>query len=134
MVFTQCALASLRILGDPLTRVSRPHILATIKRLNSKKHKGKVMICEISTESDLRFIYSSLIVGKLLNDSSHIDEDLAIEEILSCWNHQEGAFGLKEGAESHGGATFVAVAALSMLKSIDRIPNRTALIHWLVHR
>jgi geranylgeranyl transferase type-1 subunit beta len=44
----------------------------------------------------------------------------------------DGAFGLNPDLEGHGGSTYVAVAALSLLNAVDRIRDPSALLKWCV--
>ncbi|KAL4481455.1 hypothetical protein ABPG74_007544 [Tetrahymena malaccensis] len=132
IVFTQCALSCLKILGDNLHLVSRPHILATLKRLQNTN--GQMRSCDDSQESDLRYTYSSLVVSRLLQDFTWCNQELMTQYILSCYNHEYGGFGLNPNLESHGGSTFCAIASLSILNKLHLIPNQTKLIHWLVSR
>ncbi|EAR93626.1 prenyltransferase and squalene oxidase repeat protein (macronuclear) [Tetrahymena thermophila SB210] len=132
IVFTQCALSCLKILGDNLHLVSRPHILATLKRLQNSN--GQMRSCDDSQESDLRYTYSSLVVSQLLQDFTWCNKEQMTQYILSCYNHEQGGFGLNPNMESHGGSTFCAIAALSILNKLQLIPNKTKLIHWLVSR
>ncbi|KAL4468180.1 hypothetical protein ABPG72_017161 [Tetrahymena utriculariae] len=132
IVFTQCALSCLKILGDNLHLVSRSHIIATLQRL--QKQNGQMRSCEDSQESDLRYTYSSLVVSQLLKDFTWCNKHQMIQYILSCFNHEEGGFGLNPNMESHGGSTFCAIASLSILNELHQIPNQTKLIHWLVSK
>ena len=57
----------------------------------------------------------------------------ALDFILNCQNN-DGAFGLRPCEESHSGATYCAIASLSLLKKLDFLPNKTKLIEFLVNR
>lgn len=53
---------------------------------------------------------------------------------MSCQNFRDGGFSLIPGLESHGGATYCAVASLYILGKTNIIPHKTRLIKWLVGR
>ena len=44
----------------------------------------------------------------------------------------DGAMGQAPGQESNGGGTYCALASLSLMGRLDDIPNKEALLHWLV--
>ncbi len=47
--------------------------------------------------------------------------------LFKCQKY-DGCFGLRPNLESHGAATFLAVASLTFLKKQDKIPNKRKLI------
>ena len=52
------------------------------------------------------------------------------------WNIFSGGFGQGPWLESHGGSTYCAVAALSLLGGLDRLPSskRQGLVRWCINR
>ncbi len=73
-------------------------------------------------EEDLRYVYAALVVAKLTNI---LDDDLTencFEYIKKCQRY-EGRFGQKPFVEAHGGYTFCATAALSILGRLEDIDN-----------
>lgn len=50
--------------------------------------------CDDSSENDLRYLYSSLVVCSLLKNFSPINLELSANFIVSCFNHEDGGFGL----------------------------------------
>ncbi len=75
------ALSCLLILGDDLSRVYRPSILAGVKRLQLPN--GSFYSTTEGSENDMRFIYCAACVSYILGDWSAIDIDKAVEFIRS---------------------------------------------------
>jgi geranylgeranyl transferase type-2 subunit beta len=61
-----------------------------------------------------------------------IDTEKAVEYVLTCQNF-DGAFGVREGSESHAGQVFCCVGTLKILDSIDKIDSEL-LGWWLAER
>lgn len=88
------------------------------------------------SESDLRFLYCACCISYLLNDYSGIDIDKAVNYIKKCQSPQK-VFGLRPGLEPHGGATFCAIASLSLLNKLHDVINeedRLDILQWLLER
>eukprot|EP01017_Pseudomicrothorax_dubius_P008079 TRINITY_DN12621_c0_g1_i2.p1 TRINITY_DN12621_c0_g1~~TRINITY_DN12621_c0_g1_i2.p1 ORF type:complete len:216 (+),score=40.15 TRINITY_DN12621_c0_g1_i2:89-736(+) len=119
------------MLGDDLSRVNKPGIV----RLIACHQQPDGSFCSVLgiKEKDLRFLYAALSSSALLKDWSGVDKERAFNYILSCQNY-DGAFGLAPTLESHGGATYCAVASLQLLGRLDELPNKGRLINWLTTR
>ena len=57
-----------------------------------------------------------------MKDFSYINVEKALEFVLKCQNCTDGAFGLSPELESHGGATFCAVASIKIVERLDLLP------------
>eukprot|EP00249_Psilotum_nudum_P009439 c21940_g1_i1 orf=279-1190(-) len=94
-------------------------------------------------ENDLRFIFCAVAICAMLDDWSGIELQQAMTYILNCQSY-DGGFGLSPGLESHGGASYCAIAALKLMGhvlpdpvlgiSISSILDVTAIIRWCVQR
>ena len=131
VTMTMTALLSLLILGDDLSKVERRKIAASLKYLQLPT--GAFLATRLSTENDLRFVYCACVVAFILNDWSGIDKDLCTKFILQCRTY-EYAFGQTPHAEAHGGSTFCAIAALSLLDRLKDLDHQDELIHWCIQR
>ncbi|KAJ3012962.1 Geranylgeranyl transferase type-1 subunit beta [Thoreauomyces humboldtii] len=131
ITMTYTALASLLILRDDLARVDKKSIVASLKQL--QQPNGSFAPYHGSTESDMRFLYCACVISHILDDWSGVDRDLATRYVLDSITY-EHAFAQAPGQEAHGGSTYCAVAALVLMGRMDRIPDRRALVGWLVGR
>jgi len=132
---TYCALAVLKICGDDLSRVNKKEIAESLRYYqNPETGCFQCIPCEIgNTEEDVRFIYCACNICTLLNDWSGFDKEKAIEYITKCQTYT-GGFGWTPTAEAHSGLTFTIIASLAMMNALDRIPNRSALVEYLISR
>ncbi|KAI8818036.1 terpenoid cyclases/protein prenyltransferase alpha-alpha toroid [Fimicolochytrium jonesii] len=133
ITMTYTALACLLILGDDLGRVDVNGIVGALALLQVDSGSFKPTHDSDPIESDMRFLFCACVISFLLNDWRGVDKEKAISYILASQGH-DGAFGQGPGLEAHGGSTYCALASLSLLSSLDRLPNRVALTHWLVLR
>jgi len=134
VAMTYMALCILITLGDDLSRVNKPAVLQGVAAL--QKPNGSFKSNYEYGESDLRFVYCSLAICNILNDSSTIDISSTVKFILNCFNY-DGAFGQNPGSESHGGSTYCAIASLSLLGELNCAldGNKCKTIErWAVHR
>jgi geranylgeranyl transferase type-1 subunit beta len=131
ITMTMTSLLSLLILGDDLENVQRSQIAASLVHLQLPN--GAFLATRLSTENDLRFVYCACVVAFILNDWSGINKDLCISFIHQCRTY-EHAFGQVPGAEAHGGSTFCAVAALSLMNRLDELDHQDGLIRWCLQR
>ena len=137
---TYSALVSLLTAGDrQLQFVARPGILRHIRSLQRADGSVACMDHE-DAEADLRFAYCAAACLRLLGDNSlsHLDVDRLERHVLACQSY-EGGFGLTEGAEAHGGATYVAVATLHLAGRLQSAlapggQRSRRLVHWCVAR
>eukprot|EP00249_Psilotum_nudum_P009441 c21940_g1_i3 orf=279-1352(-) len=138
---TYSALAILRILGDDFSRVRREAISTTMRTL--QQPDGSFSPVHTGGENDLRFIFCAVAICAMLDDWSGIELQQAMTYILNCQSY-DGGFGLSPGLESHGGASYCAIAALKLMGhvlpdpvlgiSISSILDVTAIIRWCVQR
>ncbi|XP_020103380.1 geranylgeranyl transferase type-1 subunit beta isoform X1 [Ananas comosus] len=109
---TYCALAILKMVGYDLSIINSEALLISMRRL--QQHDGSFMPIHFGAETDLRFVYCAAAISSMLKDWSGMDKEKAKEYILKCQSY-DGGFGLVPGSESHGGATYCAVAALKLM-------------------
>ncbi|KAI3838396.1 hypothetical protein MKX03_000640 [Papaver bracteatum] len=113
---TYSALAILKIVGYDLGSIDAEAMLITMKHL--QQPDGSFMPIHTGAEKDLRFVYCAAAISSLLNNWSGMDMEKAKEYIVNCQSY-DGGFGLVPGLESHGGATYCAVAALRLMGFIE---------------
>ncbi|RWS28199.1 geranylgeranyl transferase type-1 subunit beta-like protein [Leptotrombidium deliense] len=119
------ALASLIILGDDLRRIDKHSLVNVIKHLQLEDGS---FAAAAGGESDLRFVYSAVVVSHILQDWSGVD----IEKTCGYISY-EGGFGLLPGCEAHGGSTYCAVASLSLMDKLHSALDAEqikSLIRW----
>jgi len=134
VAMTYMALCILITLGDNLSRVNKSAVLQGVASL--QKSDGSFKSNYEHGESDLRFVYCSLAICNILNDSSSINVNNAIKFISNCLNY-DGAFGQNPGTESHGGSTYCAIASLSLLNKLNLVldENKSRILErWAVNR
>jgi len=132
LAMTYTALISLIILGDDLSRVNRKAIVESIAQLQQKDGSFAPVI--FGMEYDMRFLYCASVISYILNDWSGINIEKAIEFIK---NSQTYDFGISQGygLESHGGPTFCAVAALSLMNKLDEgLKSKKDTLYWCLSR
>lgn len=113
---TYCALAILKTVGYDFSLIDFSSILKSMKNL--QQPDGSFMPIHTGAETDLRFVYCAAVISSLLDDWSGMDKEKAKNYILSCQSY-DGGFGLIPGQESHGGATYCAVASLRLMGYIE---------------
>ncbi|XP_058089468.1 geranylgeranyl transferase type-1 subunit beta-like isoform X1 [Magnolia sinica] len=138
---TYCALAILKMVGYDLLSIDSESIVVSMKHL--QQPDGSFMPIHTGAEKDLRFIYCAAAICSMLNNWSGMDRKKAKEYILNCQSY-DGGFGLVPGSESHGGATYCAVAALRLMGFIkddslskfisSSVINVPALLEWSLER
>lgn len=131
ITMTFCALASLLLLGDDLSRVEKDRILAELKSLQLPS--GSFRAHHLGSEDDVRFVFCAAAICLMLGDNGEIDTEAAVNYVLSCQNY-EGGFAHEPGQEAHGGATYCAVAVLKIWGGIDKIKDKRALAYWFSQR
>lgn len=130
MAMTYTALAVLRMCGDDLRRVDTKSVTAAMRELQLPDGS----FCPVAgTENDMRFVYCAAVISHLLGDWSGMDRDAATRYILGAQSY-DGGIGQGLGQESHGGSTYCAVAALTLMGRLDELPRREQLIHWCLMR
>jgi len=131
MAMTYTALAILTMCGDNFSRVNKVAVINAIKSL--QKEDGSFSPVAGGSESDVRFIYTAAAISYMLNDFSGVNIDKAVNYIISSQSY-DGAIGQGPGQESHGGATYCAVASLHLFGKLDKLPRKEALIKWCIER
>ena len=87
---------------------------------------------EDPSETDTRYSFCAVATLQLLNRLDAIDQDKAVDYIIRCQNF-DGAFGVREGSESHAGQVFCCVGMLKILDKIEKIDSEL-LGWWLAER
>ncbi|KAI3793349.1 hypothetical protein L1987_35966 [Smallanthus sonchifolius] len=113
---TYCALAILKTVDYDFSLIDSSSISKSMKHL--QQSDGSFMPIHTGAETDLRFVYCAAVISSLLDNWSGIDKEKAKNYILSCQSY-DGGFGLIPGQESHGGATYCAVASLRLMGFIE---------------
>lgn len=131
MAMTYSSLAILLLLGDDLSRVEKDRIMETLHSLQLPS--GSFLGHHLGSENDLRFVFCAASISKILGSTEGIDVEKAIEYILDCQTY-EGGFAHQPGDESHGGATYCAIASLKLWNALDRIRDKKMLAYWLSQR
>jgi geranylgeranyl transferase type-1 subunit beta len=144
IAMTYTALAALVTLGDDLSRVEKTAIVRALAALQQPDGSfaatatvcdpaaaGGGEKCEAETsnsfgsvggggETDMRFLYCACAISAMLGDWSGVDEEAACRFVRACVGF-DGGVGLVASQESHGGSTFTAVAALSLMRRLRRV-------------
>ncbi|KAL1217775.1 Geranylgeranyl transferase type-1 subunit beta [Cardamine amara subsp. amara] len=138
---TYCALAILKVIGHDLSTIESESLLISMKNL--QQDDGSFMPVHTGGEMDLRFVYCAAAICYMLNNWSGMDKEMAKSYILNCQSY-DGGFGLIPGSESHGGATYCAVASLRLMGFIgdDLLSNHSGssiidpslLLNWCLQR
>lgn len=133
IAMTYTALAILVILGDDLSRIDKENIAKGLRSLQLPD--GSFKAAAEGGENDMRFLYCAAAISYFIDTKSGVDAGKAIEYALSSLSY-EGAFGQVPFLEAHGGSTYCAVAALTLLGGLDRLPDRRrdGLVRWCVNR
>ncbi|KAF5742667.1 Geranylgeranyl transferase type-1 subunit beta [Tripterygium wilfordii] len=113
---TYCALAILKIVGYDFSGIESEIILTSMKNLQHPD--GSFMPIHIGAEKDLRFVYCAAAICSMLEDWTGMDREKTKIYILNCQSY-DGGFGLIPGSESHGGATYCAVASLRLMGYLE---------------
>jgi len=119
----------LKILGEDLSKINKAAIIGALKYLQT--FNGCFQSCASGGETDMRFVFCACAISHLLNDWSGIDIDRTVKYIASCQSY-DGGIGLYPESEGHGGSTFCAIASLSLLRRLNSLRDRDALLKWSV--
>ncbi|PIN20832.1 Protein geranylgeranyltransferase Type I, beta subunit [Handroanthus impetiginosus] len=138
---TYCALAILKTVGYELSLIDSELLLKSMKNL--QQPDGCFMPIHTGGETDLRFVFCAAAICSMLKNWSGMDRAKAKEYIINCQSY-DGGFGLIPGAESHGGATYCAVASLKLMGFIEEdllsknaschIINVPLLLNWSLQK
>lgn len=133
IAMTYTALVTLIILGNDLSSVDRPAILAGVKALQLAD--GSFRSALGGGESDMRFLYCAAAICKILGSWEGMDRDVALQYVLQSFSY-EGGIGQGPGLEAHGGSTYCGVAALSLMGLLEEVGEgrRAGLVRWCVAR
>ncbi|XP_047334490.1 geranylgeranyl transferase type-1 subunit beta-like [Impatiens glandulifera] len=138
---TYCAIAILKIIDYDLSSIDCQSIIRSMKNL--QQPDGCFMPIHTGAEKDLRFVYCAASICSMLEDWSGMDIEKAKNYIVDCQSY-DGGFGLIPGLESHGGATYCAVASLHLMGFIKEdillkdpsscVINVQLLLDWSLQR
>jgi len=135
VAMTYTALCSLAALGDDLSRFDRSGAIQSLKKL--QLDDGSFQCIHFGSENDMRFLFCACAISHMLNDWSGVDVDKAVDFIRSCRSY-DGAISLLPGQEGHGGSTFCAISALTLMGKDEEVLAedgwRDELIRWCVSR
>ncbi|KAG8390875.1 hypothetical protein BUALT_Bualt01G0129100 [Buddleja alternifolia] len=113
---TYCALSILKTVGYDLSLIDSDLLLKSMKNL--QRPDGCFMPIHTGGETDLRFVFCAAAICSILKNWSGMDREKAKEYIIKCQSY-DGGFGLIPGSESHGGATYCAVASLQLMGFLE---------------
>ncbi|KAL3866453.1 hypothetical protein ACJMK2_043749 [Sinanodonta woodiana] len=116
IAMTYTALATLLILGDDLSRISKKAVLAGLKNLQLPD--GSYYPVPEGSENDMRFVYCASCISYILDDWSGMDVERAVQYIKNSMSY-EGAIGQGPDLEAHGGSTFCAIASLALMNRLE---------------
>eukprot|EP00256_Glycine_max_P058540 XP_014626691.1 geranylgeranyl transferase type-1 subunit beta isoform X3 [Glycine max] len=138
---TYCAISILKIVGYELSNLDSETIVTSMRNL--QQPDGSFISIHTGGETDLRFVYCAATICFMLDNWSGMDKEKTKDYILRCQSY-DGGFGLVPGAESHGGATYCAIASLRLMGFIgDNILSSCAssslidaplLLDWILQR
>lgn len=123
---------------NALVDLSSPQALSIIERkklylwLMSLKQDDGSFLMHIDGEFDVRGVYCALSVSFLCQIQTEELTKNCESWILSCQTY-EGGFSGVPGGEAHGGYSFCAIAALSLLGSLHKC-NLKSLRKWTANR
>jgi protein farnesyltransferase subunit beta len=131
---TYAAVLSLLIVGTPeaYAAIDRASLHSFYRALKAKGHGGGFAVQTGQGETDVRGTYTVLAIADLVGVLTPDLREGAADFLLACQTH-EGGFGAEPGNEAHGGYTFCALAALSILGEEWRA-DAHALARWLCAR
>ncbi|CAH8857742.1 unnamed protein product [Trichobilharzia szidati] len=131
------ALATLLLLGDDLSRVNRDGILSGISAMQCSDEPGLFKAGDVCPERDMRFVFSAVASCYILNGLNSINCENVANFISKCLTYQ-GGFANLPYLEAHAGATYCAVASLSLTNKLESVipsgsKSRDRLIKWLLN-
>ncbi|XP_055334602.1 geranylgeranyl transferase type-1 subunit beta-like [Paramacrobiotus metropolitanus] len=142
IAMTFAGLATLLTLGDDLTSIDRHGIVRQLMALQTAEgsfcgavplkskmdvESGRLPLDgeRTNSEADMRFVFCAAVISFIIRDWSGVNVHTMQKFIWSCRSY-EGGFSQVSGAESHGGSTYCAVAALYLIflsKNLGLIQN-----------
>lgn len=129
IAMTYTAICCLKVLGDDLSRVNRKAVIGALRSLQCED--GSFSPTWQGGESDMRFVFSAAAISHMLEDWSGLDREATVQFIVSSQRY-DGGIGLRPGSEGHGGSTYTAISALTMMGALDRLRDLDGLIRWCV--
>jgi len=118
LAMTYTGLASLVILGDDLSRVHREACVEGVRAL--QQPDGSFCPTLAGSENDMRFVYCAACICYMLGDWSGMDVNKTISYITRSMSYDYG-IGQGPDLESHGGVTYCAVAALTLMGKLHDV-------------
>ncbi|GJP63074.1 hypothetical protein CLOP_g20146 [Closterium sp. NIES-67] len=91
-----------------------PGMARSLRELQLQDGSFMPVVC--GSESDMRFVFCAAAISSMIGDWRGVDVARAVSYIQRSQSF-DGGFGLGPGFESHGGATYCAVAALQLISS-----------------
>ena len=133
VAMTYTALATLLVLGDDLSGVHRQALAAGLQALQLPD--GSFMAALEGGENDMRFLYCAAAISRIINDWSGVRKDVALQYVLASVSY-EGGIGQGPGLEAHGGSTYCAIAALSMMGVLEELGDNVlaGVARWCLRR
>ena len=130
--FLYRAIQILKILGELDTFKEKEKVVEFVSGLQNPDGSFRSYPEEDPGETDTRYTFCSVATLTLLNKLDTINGDKAAEYVVKCQNF-DGAFGVREGSESHAGQVFCCVGALKLLGRLNQIDS-DLLSWWLADR
>eukprot|EP00746_Dinoflagellata_sp_MGD_P140523 gnl/MRDRNA2_/MRDRNA2_73756_c0_seq1.p1 gnl/MRDRNA2_/MRDRNA2_73756_c0~~gnl/MRDRNA2_/MRDRNA2_73756_c0_seq1.p1 ORF type:complete len:399 (+),score=31.33 gnl/MRDRNA2_/MRDRNA2_73756_c0_seq1:89-1285(+) len=132
---TYTALAILIILGDDLSRVNRVSLEESLRKWQLPDGSFCCVhgLSKEDSEHDVRFVYCAAVICYVLDLWHAIDVEKMFQFIVRSQSY-DSAMGMGPLCESHGGCTYCAVAALSMMGRVHMLPDVDRVIDWCVRR
>ena len=134
LAMTYTALATLAILGDDLSGVDRAGVIEGLRKL--QQEDGSFIASPEAAENDMRFVFCAAAVCSLINDWSGMDVEKAADYVKKSLRY-DGGVAQGPGLESHGGSTYCALAALTLMGKLETTFNakeRDGIRRWCLFR
>eukprot|EP00929_Paragymnodinium_shiwhaense_P031196 TRINITY_DN17538_c0_g1_i2.p1 TRINITY_DN17538_c0_g1~~TRINITY_DN17538_c0_g1_i2.p1 ORF type:complete len:371 (-),score=49.55 TRINITY_DN17538_c0_g1_i2:337-1449(-) len=132
---TYVALVMLLILGDDLEGVDRQAVACSLKKWQLPDGSFCCVhgLSSLDSESDMRFVFCAAAICYILDLWDAVDVDGMFDFIVRGQSY-DGAFGMGPLTEPHGGCTYCALAALTMMGRLHALPCKDLLMNWCVKR
>lgn len=133
LAMTYTGIATLATLGDDLSRIDRKAIVDGVAAV--QRPDGSFSASVEGNEHDMRFVYCAAAICSMLDYWGNVDKEKMAEYIIQSIRYDYGVSQHLE-AESHGGTTFCAIAALSLSNQLDKLSESTieGIKRWLIFR
>lgn len=132
---TYTALVTLVILGDDLKAVRRESIAQSLGKWQLADGSFCCVhgVSNTDSEHDMRFVYCAAAICYMLDLWHAVDVDRIVKYIVASRSY-DSAIGMGPYCESHGGCTYCALAALSMMGRIHQLPHVERTVDWCAKR